>query len=60
MGGYDKQRCCRREGGGGSQWVGMINRDVVEREGGGGSQWVGMINRDVVEGRVVEEVSGWV
>ena len=41
MGGYDKQRCCRREGGGGSQWVGMINRDVVE-------------------GRVVEEVSGWV
>ena len=40
--------------------MGMINRDVVEREGGGGSQWVGMINRDVVEGRVVEEVSGWV
>ena len=38
MGGYDNRYVVEREGGGGSQWVGMINRDVIEREGGGGSQ----------------------
>ena len=35
VGGYDKQICCRKGGWWRSQWVGMINRDVVEMEGGG-------------------------